>query len=59
MSSLNQIILEEQLFVFLKYLEVNEFISFNDFLQDDITKEDLIQSIIFNFILDYYGDTLC
>lgn len=58
MNSLENIILKEQLFVFLKYLEVNEFISFSDLIEDDITKDDIIQSIIFNFILDYYGGLL-
>lgn len=60
MSSLEKSILEEQLFVFLKFLEKNEFLSFDNFIneEEDITKEDMIQSIIFNFILDYYGDII-
>ena len=57
-SSLEKSILEEQLFVFLRFLEKNGFLSFDNFIneEEDITKEDMIQSIIFNFILDYYGD---
>ena len=57
-SSLEKSILEEKLFVFLKFLEKNGFLSFDNFIneEEDITKEDMIQSIIFNFILDYYGD---
>lgn len=58
MSSLEKTILEEQLFVFLRFLEVNEFISFDNFIDDETTKDDIIQSIIFNFILDHYGDII-
>ena len=58
MSSVEKSILEEQLFVFLKFLEKNEFLSFDTFIdrENNITKDDIVQSIIFNFILDYYGD---
>lgn len=58
MSSLEKTILEEQLFVFLRFLEINEFISFDNFIDDETTKDDIIQSIIFNFILDHYGDLI-
>lgn len=59
MNNLEKTILEEQLFVFLKYLEINKLISFTSLIDDGITKDDIIQSIIFNFILDYYGELLC
>lgn len=57
-SSLEKSILEEQLFIFLKFLETNGFLSFDAFIdeEEDITKDDMIQSIIFNFIMDYYGE---
>ena len=57
-NSLEGSILEEQLFVFLKFLETNGFLSFDSFIdeEEDITKDDIIQSIIFNFIMDYYGE---
>lgn len=58
MSSLEKTILEEQLFAFLRFLEINEFISFDNFIDDETTKDDIIQSIIFNFILDHYGDII-
>lgn len=58
MSSLEKAILEEQLFVFLRFLEINDFISYDNYITDDITKEDIIQSIIFNFIMEQYGDVL-
>ena len=59
-NSLEKSILEEQLFVFLRFLETNGFLSFDDFIdkEEDITKDDMIQSIIFNFIMDYYGDVI-
>lgn len=58
MSSLEKSILEEQLFVFLRFLERNGFLSFDNFIneEEDITRDDMIHSIIFNFIMDYYGD---
>ena len=57
-NSLEKSILEEQLFVFLKFLEINGFLSFDSFIdeEEDTTKDDIIQSIIFNFIMDYYGE---
>lgn len=57
-NSLERSILEEQLFVFLRFLETNSFLSFDSFIdeEEDITKDDVIQSIIFNFIMDYYGE---
>ena len=57
-NSLEKSILKEQLFVFLKFLETNGFLSFDSFIdeEEDITKDDIIQSIIFNFIMDYYGE---
>lgn len=57
-SSLEKSILEEQLFIFLKFLETNGFLSFDTFIdeEEDITRDDMIQSIIFNFIMDYYGE---
>ena len=57
-SSLEKSILEEQLFVFLRFLERNGFLSFDNFIdeEEDITRDDMIHSIIFNFIIDYYGD---
>lgn len=58
MTSLETSILEEQLYYFMKFLETNDFLDLQDFLSDDITKDKLIDSIIFNFILDYYGEVL-
>ena len=58
MTSLETSILEEQLYYFMKFLETNDFLDLREFLSDDITKDELIDSIIFNFILDHYGDTL-
>jgi hypothetical protein len=58
MSSLEKIVLEEQLFVFLRFLEINGFIELSNFIDSETTKEDIIQSIIFNFILDYYSDMI-
>lgn len=57
-SSLEKSILEEQLFIFLKFLETNGFLSFDVFIdeEENVTKDDMIQSIIFNFIMDYYGE---
>lgn len=57
-SSLEKSILEEQLFIFLKFLETNGFLSFDTFIdeEEDVTRDDMIQSIIFNFIMDYYGE---
>lgn len=57
-SSLEKSILEEQLFIFLKFLETNGFLSFDTFIdeKEDVTRDDMIQSIIFNFIMDYYGE---
>ena len=59
-SSLEKSILEEQLFVFLRFLERNGFLSFDNFIneEEDITRDDMIHSIIFNFIMDYYGDVI-
>ena len=58
MTSLEATILKEQLYCFMRFLEVNEFIDFQKFMSDDITKDELIDSIIFNFILDHYGDVI-
>lgn len=58
MTSLETSILEEQLYYFMKFLETNDFLDLQDFLSDDITKDELIDSIIFNFILDHYGEVL-
>ena len=57
-NSLERSILEEQLFVFLKFLETNGFLLFDAYIneEEDVTKDDIIQSVIFNFIMDYYGD---
>lgn len=57
-DSLEKSILEEQLFVFFKFLETNGFLTLDvDINEDeDITKDDIMQSIIFNFIMDYYGE---
>lgn len=57
-NSLEKSILEEQLFVFLKFLETNGFLTLNVDIneEEDITKDDIMQSIIFNFIMDYYGE---
>lgn len=57
-NSLERSILEEQLFVFLKFLETNGFLLFDACIneEEDVTKDDIMQSIIFNFIIDYYGD---
>lgn len=56
MTSLEATILKEQLYCFMKFLEVNEFIDLQNFMIDDVTKDELIDSIIFNFMLDHYGD---
>ena len=56
MTSLEATILKEQLYCFMKFLEVNEFIDLQNFMINDVTKDELIDSIIFNFILDHYGD---
>ena len=56
MTSLEATILKEQLYYFMRFLEVNDFIDLQNFMIDDITKDELIDSIIFNFILDHYGD---
>lgn len=58
MISLETSILEEQLYYFMKFLETNDFLDLQDFLSDDVTKDELIDSIIFNFILDHYGEVL-
>lgn len=58
MTSLETSILEEQLYYFMKFLETNDFLDLQDFLSDDVTKDELIDSIIFNFILDHYGEVL-
>lgn len=59
MNSLEATVLKEQLYCFMRFLEINEFIDLQNFMTiDDITKDELIDSIIFNFILDHYGDTL-
>lgn len=58
MTSLEATILKEQLYCFMRFLEVNEFIDFQKFMSDDITKDELIDSIIFNFMLDHYGDII-
>ena len=58
MTTLETSILEEQLYYFIKFLETNDFLDFQDFLSDDVTKDELIDSIIFNFILDHYGEVL-
>lgn len=58
MTTLETSILEEQLYYFMKFLETNDFLDLQDFLSDDITKDELIDSIIFNFILDHYGEVL-
>ena len=42
----------------MKFLETNDFLDLQDFLSDDVTKDELIDSIIFNFILDHYGEVL-
>ena len=57
-NSLEKSILEEQLFVFLKFLETNGFLTLNVDIneEENITKDDIMQSIIFNFIMDYYGE---
>lgn len=56
MTSLEATILKEQLYYFMRFLEINNFIDLQNFMIDDITKDELIDSIIFNFILDHYGD---
>lgn len=59
MNSSEATILKEQLYCFMRFLEINEFIDLQNFMAiDGITKDELIDSIIFNFILDHYGDTL-
>ena len=58
MTTLETSILEEQLYCFMKFLETNDFLDLQDFLSDDVTKDELIDSIIFNFILDHYGEVL-
>lgn len=58
MTTLETSILEEQLYYFMKFLETNDFLDLQDFLSDDVTKDELIDSIIFNFILDHYGEVL-
>lgn len=58
MTSLEATILKEQLYYFMRFLEVNDFIDLQNFMIDDITKDELIDSIIFNFILDHYGDAV-
>lgn len=58
MTSLEATILKEQLYCFMRFLEVNEFIDFQKFMPDDIAKDELIDSIIFNFMLDHYGDII-
>lgn len=58
MTTLETSILEEQLYYFMKFLETNDFLDLRDFLSDDVTKDELIDSIIFNFILDHYGEVL-
>lgn len=58
MTNLEKSILEEQLIAFLRFLEINEFIVFENFTKDDVTREDLINSIVFNFIMDTYGDII-
>ena len=58
MTSLEATILKEQLYCFMRFLEVNEFIDLQNFMIDDVTKDELIDSIIFNFMLDHYGDII-
>ena len=61
MTSLEATILKEQLYCFMRFLEVNGFLNLRDLqslADEDVTKTELIDSIIFNFILDHYGDTI-
>lgn len=53
MTSLEATILQEQLYCFMRFLEVNGFLNLTN---EDATKDELIDSIVFNFILDNYGD---
>ena len=49
MTSLEATILKEQLYCFMKFLEVNEFIDLQNFMIDDVTKDELIDSIVLAF----------
>lgn len=61
MTSLEATILQEQLYCFMRFLEVNGFLNLQglqNLSDENVTKDELIDSIIFNFILDHYGDII-
>lgn len=61
MTSLEATILQEQLYCFTRFLEVNGFLNLQglqNLSDENVTKDELIDSIIFNFILDHYGDII-
>lgn len=61
MTSLEATILQEQLYYFMRFLETNGFLNLQELqnlADEDVTKNELIDSIIFNFMLDHYGDII-